>query len=342
MKLFARLPHATPRPPGTDDDNNHSGWDTACIAVTVCGCLSLLCLVPHFIQTLGSLRRLNLPKDDREQGFVGAVFFLWGIVDFCLSCYTSYALFQCEGFMTQANCFLAALIMNYITTIVLVFHTLATIREWRRVSNAVPWNRSSLSSDGGGSTESVTTTSSTTEITLRYRLLLPVVILGAGLGRFQSLAMLRLRLFDKMVFDYPMEDRHMFFLRNAGGPHHIFVADVPCAFISLALIVTAEDNGKTCEGEPIGLAWAMLVCKALLMLYGAASTAVQLLLTGNCGTSISANSHLTDDGVLEVATVASVLRSTAGSLTVSSRRLDRTSLWVDQSAELGTRVGGSE
>jgi hypothetical protein len=170
-----------------------------------------------------------------------------------------------------------------------------------------------------------------------------------AIPRFQSLATLRLTLFGKTIFDYPMEDRHQFFLRNA-GIHHFFVGDLPCAVVSLALIAVASGQNAesaesaesmTCEGDTVSSAWAMLVCKALLMLYSMTSTATQLLLTGNCGTQLSIDSRETDDGILEVETVASVMRSTAGSLAASGT-FDRTSLWVDHSADHSAEPGGSE
>ena len=45
------------------------------------------------------------------------------------------------------------------------------------------------------------------------------------MSRFQSLAILRLKLRSRVLLDYPMDDKHLFFLRN-GGLFHYFVADV--------------------------------------------------------------------------------------------------------------------
>jgi hypothetical protein len=208
-----------------------STWQTVCIVVTACGSLALLCYVPHFQRTLRSLNpRLSLPDNDREQSYGGAFLFLCGIGDLLLSVKTCYELFSCdklEGSLVLALCFLAALLVNYAATTFLAFHTLSTIRETRRHNrrNHPPPPPPPLRDDGSdrpsaGSLQSdadsvaVTAASSTTEVALRFPRMLPILILGA-IPRFQSLAMLRLRLCNVEVFRYPMEDRHMFFLRNA-------------------------------------------------------------------------------------------------------------------------------
>ena len=141
--------------------------------------------------------------------------------------------------------------------------------------------------------------------------------MAGSIPRFQSLAMLRFALCGHEVMEYPMDDKHMFFLRNA-GVHHLFVADLPCAVISLALIQSTSGETRPCDGESLWWAEAMLWCKGLLMAWAMLSTITQLLLTGNCGTSLRSSRAAADEPV-EVDTVMSVMRSSVGSLTASMR-----------------------
>ena len=60
-----------------------------------------------------------------------------------------------------------------------------------------------------------------------------ILILSAT--NFQSLAILRLQLCGHKILFYPMQDRHLHFLRNAGLFKHL-VGDIPVALISLVLL----------------------------------------------------------------------------------------------------------
>jgi len=218
-----------------------------------------------------------------------------------------------------------------LATIGLSFDTLNTIRDARRQAHqahlAAPLRSSAA--------ESAATDSSTTRTALLYPKLIPFVIFGS-IPRMQSLAMLRLRLCGVKVYKYPMDDRHMFFLRNC-GLHHVFVADIPVAVISLALIHSAPGEVSPCKGDSLDWAKAMLFCKVVLMIWSGISAITQLLLTGNCLWSLH-GSHEGADGMIEVETVASVMRSTAASLRTTTEpnarttpvlRRERTSQWVD-------------
>ena len=131
--------------------------------------------------------------------------------------------------------------------------------------------------------------------------------------------------------------------------HHLFVADLPCAVISLALIQSTSGETRPCDGESLWWAEAMLWCKGLLMVWAALSTITQLLLTGNCGTNLRATAA-SSDGSVDVETSLSVVRASVGSLT-ASMRVDRTSQWVDEGggqvagrwrSATGEELGGSE
>ena len=117
------------------------------------------------------------------------------------------------------------------------------------------------------------------------------------------------------------------------GMHHLFMVDLPVFVITFALISSTPGDTRPCEGGNLWWAEAMLWCKGLLMAWGAISMITQLLLTGHCGTSVDGFQE-GSDGSLEVETVASVLRSTAGSLRLTSNlREQRTSDWVQGGGE---------
>ena len=187
-------------------------WQIACFVVTACGSASLLAIVPHFRRTLRSLRRLKLPEDDREQGVGGLLLFCGGVIDFGLSLWACCGLFACEGLehsAVLALSFLAALVVNFAATAGFALLALNTIREASAQGHG-PLLQDSEDLDAW----SATTNSSTTRVALRYRKRLPLLALGS-IARFQSLAMLRFRLCGHKVMEYPMDDKHMFFLRNA-------------------------------------------------------------------------------------------------------------------------------
>ena len=238
-----------------------AAWLYACVVVTALGSLSLLCLIPWHRRTLLKLRPLKLPDNDRNQSYGATALFFVGIIDVVLSVKTCYELFPCkelEDSIVLALCFLAALVVNYSATTCLILDTLSTIREQRRDDCPATLQRLSV--------DSATTTSSTTRAALLHPTLIRFLILGS-IPRFQTLAMLRLRLYNKEVFDHPMDDRHMFFLRNA-GLHHIFVADIPVAVISMALIQsTVDDVRSPCEGDRLDWAKWMLGCKIALTIW---------------------------------------------------------------------------
>ena len=123
--------------------------------------------------------------------------------------------------------------------------------------------------------------------------------------------------------------------------HHLFVADVPCAAVSLALIQSTSGETRPCGGESVWWAEAVLWCKGLLMAWAALSAITQLLLTGNCGTSLRRNNRAAADGHVEVDTVMSAMRSVARSLT-APMRVGRTSQWEGGGQAAGEELGGSE
>ena len=295
--------------------------------------------IRHHGHTLRSLRPISLPENDREQSYTGLFLFLCGIADLVLSMKTCYSMFSCEelqGSIVLALCFLTALVVNYSTTVLLAFHTLRHIRESRHANTAT----APLRPRASGSTAS-----STTQTALGFRRLLPLIVVGS-IPRFQSLAMLRLRLCGVSVLNYPMEDCHMFFIRNS-GLHHVFVVDIPIVVIGSALVHSTVDDGQSaCEGGSLGWTLATLWCKCLLMVWSLVSASTQLLLTGNCGTSIRGGRNV--NGVLEIETVASVLRTTAASLRTTAASLrttgdrdERTARWVDDARSMARQSDGS-
>ena len=219
----APQPQPQPRPEAPRSAGVSDGWRLACAIVTACGSASLVYVVPYFRRTLRSLRRLKLPEDDREQGVGGLLLFVCGIVDLLLSLRTCWGLFACDGVRDSyvlALCFLAALTVNYATTAGLALHTLDRIREdsahdhgteapllrdaTRLLVEHVLKVRCCQRREATSSTNSA----------LRHPKLLPMLVAGS-IPRIQSLAMLRSKIRGHEVMEYPMDDKHMFFLRNA-------------------------------------------------------------------------------------------------------------------------------
>ena len=69
---------------------------------------------------------------------------------------------------------------------------------------------------------------------------LPLLVFCSA-TRFQSMATLRLRLCGVDVVNYPMWDKHLFFLRTAGG-YTFWALQLPCLVIVLTLIVSAASS----------------------------------------------------------------------------------------------------
>ena len=200
-------------------------------------------------------------------------------------------------------------------------------------------------SSGSAISQALTDLSETTEWMLRDKCKLPLVLL-CSLTRLQSLAILRLELCGRRLLDYPMRDEHLHFLRNC-GLYRILCADIPIALVAFVLVHASPTDSNALCGD-LTLVWAetMLWCKVVLLAWGTTNSAAQLLLTGQCGTGVRGSAGA--DGVLEVQTVASVLRSTAGTLRSTPARLtseQRTDRWVQDhgsSRQPPSGLGGSE
>jgi hypothetical protein len=135
---------------------------------------------------------------------------------------TSWRLLRCdllEGNQFLLCCFGGTLVATWAATLHLSWHTLRRIRDSRMQTplltplprpsaDAADWRNTDLSLGGS----SATSQSSTTRLVLSRTWLVPLVVM-CSMSRFQSLAILRLRLCGRTLLDYPMEDRYLFFLR---------------------------------------------------------------------------------------------------------------------------------
>eukprot|EP01047_Picozoa_sp_COSAG01_P045921 COSAG01_NODE_4268_length_5196_cov_4.984304_2_plen_330_part_00 len=191
-------------------------WRLACILASCGGVLSLLILIPHAKRTLQALRRIRLPPDDNHQGCGGLVLFAAGILDLGLSLNTSRRLLKCdglEGHLFLFGCFALTMVTTWVATVYLTWHTLQRIKDSRVVGeqqqlllprpsadSAEVWRSTDLSLGAS----SATSQSSTTQLALHLRWRLSLVVL-CSISRFQSLAILRLRLCGRTLLDYPME-----------------------------------------------------------------------------------------------------------------------------------------
>lgn len=262
----------------------NDSWLEVCIAATCIGVLSLAVTIPQSKRRLQQLRDIDLPDDDNYQGVGGIFMFMCGLGDLVLSVLTCLQLLlwcnDLPGHEHFFECFLVTIAATWMATVYLICHTLGSIRA--TMTSLEPQASLLPESDSGRARASVTTAFM---LTPQNRLMFTVVVLGS-MSRFQSLAIMRLKLCGRKVLDYPMQDKHLFFLRNGGLYHHL-VCDVPIALINIALIrssgnLVSMDAPAACTGHSISYAWAMVGCKAALILWGAIGTGMQLLLTGHC------------------------------------------------------------
>jgi len=345
--------------------------------VTAAGVASLLVTVPRLKRTVQNLSKKRLPADDNAQGTVGLLLFVGGIVDMVLTVKNCVDLYTCRGLAEHLMLFGCLVCSTAATAVATVFLGCCTLAQTKADANTEtraplmggPADGSrefdgardtgdTAASSGSAISQALTDLSETTEWMLRDKCKLPLVLL-CSLTRLQSLAILRLELCCKdkedpsrkrRWLDYPMRDEHLHFLRNC-GLYRILCADIPIALVAFVLVHASPTDSSSDSQAMCGdltLVWAetMLWCKIVLLAWGTTNSAAQLLLTGQCGTGARGSAGA--DGVLEVQTVASVLRSTAGTLRSTPARLtseQRTDRWVQDhgsSRQPPSGLGGSE
>lgn len=301
-----------------------------CAVVTLAGIVSLLITIPWLRSNMRSLRRLKLPTGDNAQGALGLCLFVLGVGDLLLSMKTAVNLYECDELPEHGAlfaCFASSLVATVGATVYLSCCTLIVIRQdvhdRPRPSERVARQRGDASSDdcdsGRITTDSSTSVGSTLSVALsdttrwvvNDRGKLPLILILSS-TRFSSLAILRLRLCGHTVLDYPMQDEHLHFLRNAGLFKHL-VADIPGALICGVLLYASDKNTEAC-GEPddvmsaVNVATAMLWCKLFLVVWSCAKSLSQLLLTGVYGVDQpNKNAFENARGELQVETALSVL-----------------------------------
>eukprot|EP01043_Picozoa_sp_COSAG02_P005994 COSAG02_NODE_167_length_31944_cov_19.552237_1_plen_715_part_00 len=262
----------------------------SCIATTIFGIASLGVTIPSLCKSMrNSLRRLQLPADDNAQGLLGLALFLWGVLDLALSVKSALTLWHCDGLaehLVLFACFVSSLAATVGATIYLACCALNVIRQDMRTANAHHRDDVATSRDTSSSSQ-FSVLSDTTKWVLEHRNVVPLILILSA-TRFSSLAVLRLRVCGYKIFNYPMEDRHLHFLRNAGIFKHL-VADIPMALTSGVLLYASHGRHCVCGDSEdlmsaVKVATTMLWCKILFIAWGFLKSSTQLLLTGAFGT----------------------------------------------------------
>ena len=191
----------------------------------------------------------RLPEGEDAVGFPGLVMFVIGIWDLFVDIGLCVSLLTCGSWTLFCCCFWTLLVTSG-TTLYLA--------------------RASLSAIVADNDESKSW------FIRRNALVAGVTI--ASLSRIDSMAILRLRLCDKMRIEAPMSHRHFHFLRYEGMYHYI-VEDVPHICVALAQLMLTPNGGEVCGNEQDWLPaeWATTIAKlsigtsAFSILYGAIS-----------------------------------------------------------------------
>jgi hypothetical protein len=278
-----------------------------------------------------SLRRLKLPSDDDAQGTLGLSLFLLGVADLLLIVKSALNLYGCDELKQNGSllfvCLASSIVATVCATLYLSYHMLATIRtDLRDLTQAQGDTLDTLLRRPSGdidtshvtgpsaSTSASSTLSEALSETTRWivndRGKLPLILILSATN-FQSLAILRLQLCGHKILLYPMQDRHLHFLRNAGLFKHL-VGDIPVALISLVLLYASDEDVEMCASEDsrmsaVTVATAMLCCKVLLIVWSCVKSTTQLFLTGVYGVQ-QPNGGVVTTGGWQVETTLSLLR----------------------------------
>eukprot|EP01047_Picozoa_sp_COSAG01_P054961 COSAG01_NODE_6063_length_3874_cov_5.778278_4_plen_469_part_00 len=246
------------------------GASLACVVATVLGTILPLpfchgwvpesCSRPKgwlssFQTDLDSCRDVDLQQDDRHQGWLGLVSFLFGVFHLFSDGILIYQLFSCPTRMVAAICFTVSSVCTVLTTIrfALIFHHKLKVHP--RQSNIAQSQKG--------------------------RLGIPAIILLSA-SRLESMALLRLRLRfpcgicpgyeHALLADDRDYDQYFHFLRSAVGSYHYCMEDVPHAVITIVLLSQHGASGCKEAGH-----WevAGLIFSVLTVVFGLVSKRIQ-------------------------------------------------------------------
>eukprot|EP01045_Picozoa_sp_COSAG04_P017842 COSAG04_NODE_1609_length_6174_cov_10.786864_1_plen_680_part_00 len=214
-----------------------SPWDIICMCTTVISALCIPAIIRRYNSRLEA-HDVEVPEEESASGWPGMIMFVHGILDLCADSYLCLTLFTCDrGWLSLSA--VATLLLSTATTLYLGFGALMAME--RESPEARAWH-------------------------IRNNRAVTFVLI-VSCCRIESIAILRLRLFGRMVIDFPIAPKHFHFLRYSGWFHAI-LADIPHLLVATALLV---DSRGSCEEMPAWLPLTATEAAALSILFSCGS-----------------------------------------------------------------------
>ena len=301
---------------GVYDATATSNWQLACVAITVASKLPLVHIIPDFKRSLAELPTMVPPLEEGQDtvGIFGLLMFVWGVVDFIRGPLLCASLALCGQWWLFACCVSTLMVVTCVT-MHLAYCVLAAV--------------AASSEEGAGWMQ-------------RNGKAVALVVLVAS-SRLDMLCIFRLRICGYKMVDCPMEDKHFYFVRNAGMFHHL-IEDLPHGLVSVARLAIH----KPCTGTGTGwmdaflmehdnvLTVLSLTVSLVSILFGLINKTIQLLVL-RAGASGAADRQ----GSILLSNINS-LRLSLGGSTGMTRTKDLDARLLASNNEGGESLGGSE
>ena len=236
-------------------------WDTICISLSALSIICIPLIVRRFKSRLEK-HNVNIPEEEATSGWFGLAMFIHGILDLATDGYFCFSLFWCRGRYLLGASFLCNLMLAALTTWYLSFRIVFPTIE-RNQPAAREWH-------------------------IKHNKMVTAVIIASAC-RIESLAILRLRLRwsgrDRLLWCFPIEDKHFHFLQYSGWFHAI-LADVPHLVAAVALLVDKAPAGDNCHEwycECSSSAALSIFFSSGSIIWGTLSAAAQPLRTASSG-----------------------------------------------------------
>ncbi len=204
------------------------GWEILCAVVTASSVLPVPMIIRRYKHTLTELSDPRLPPDKMHLGAFGLCLFIFGLVDLVIDGLFTYSLWLCNGHREITVLSLCATATMLCTTAMTWFLGWSTLKFV-------------VASDGRPDSPAKTWLSANPWSWL---------IVLCSSSRLNSMALLRLKLFNTMIIDFPDSSDHrvFHFLRNAGMFHYL-IEDIPHAVVSLIALyaTTVHDSLDECS-----------------------------------------------------------------------------------------------
>jgi hypothetical protein len=202
---------------GVAIESSNDWDDILCSVATAASVLPVPFIIRRYQATLLDLRDPLLPEERTFIGPIGLMMFIYGLVDLVIDLVFTYSLFNASQHRVLAGCATATMIVTVLLTWYLGWFTLRSVvaHDQRSDQPAKKWFSANP-------------------------ILGPAIVLASS-SRLNSMSILRLRLCNTMVVDWPDDDGHRYFhfLRNAGMFHYL-VEDIPHALISFVVLRSGD------------------------------------------------------------------------------------------------------